>query len=180
MREALLARGARVGIVEALMLADDVRLAAMLAAGADALPARVPNAGSLLMFARTPFAVERLLALGVPRTRATSGARRQSRRSAGSARPAPTLVGDADRAGRRRTARRPRASRQSRGARSGGRTAPAAVRDDAVLMAAVDGRQHDVVSWLLAHGASANARAAAQSQPDARSTPRRGTAICGW
>ena len=65
MREALLARGARVGIVEAMMLEDDVRLAAILAAGADALPARVPNAGSLLMFARTPFAVERLLALGV-------------------------------------------------------------------------------------------------------------------
>jgi ankyrin repeat protein len=42
MRETLLARGARIGVVEALLLADDARLERLLAAGAAALPARGP------------------------------------------------------------------------------------------------------------------------------------------
>ena len=167
MREALLARGARIGIVEALMLEDDARLAALLAAGADALPARVPNAGSLLMFARTPFAVERLLALDVPvdlRDRwGTSPIEAFSRLGARGTALVALLV------------ERGVAAPPDVHARLGNLAAleaalaqaPAVVGDDAVLMAAVDARQHDVVSWLLAHGASANARAAAQSRQTA-------------
>src|SRR5258705_9752599 len=64
-RRMLLRRGARVGLVEALALADDRRALAMLKRGRPALPAEAPNAGSLLAFARTPPAVDRLLALGV-------------------------------------------------------------------------------------------------------------------
>jgi hypothetical protein len=44
---------------------------------------------------------------------------------------------------------------------------PAVVLRDAVMMAAVDGRHHDLVHWLLAHGASANARSTAQSRQTA-------------
>ena len=44
---------------------------------------------------------------------------------------------------------------------------PAGVRADDVLLAAVDGRHHDLVAWLLAHGASPDARASAQSRQTA-------------
>lgn len=66
MRDELLARGARMGVAEALALADDASLSTLLSAGAGALPADVPNDGSLLALARTPAAIDRLLALGVP------------------------------------------------------------------------------------------------------------------
>jgi Ankyrin repeats (3 copies)/Ankyrin repeat len=167
MRDALLACGARVGVVEALMLEDDARLAALLASGADAIPAHVPNDGSLLMFARTPFAVDRLLALGVPAEVrdqwGTSPIEAFSRLGARGAGLVASLIA------------RGVAAPPDVHARLGdlaaleavAAQAPAAVRDDAVLMAAIDARQHDVVSWLLAHGASANARAAAQSRQTA-------------
>ena len=167
MRAALLARGARVGIVEALMLGDDARLSALLAGGADALPARVPNGGSLLVFARTPFAVDRLLALGVPaETRdqwGTSPVEAFSR------------LGEAGTALVAMLIARGVAAPPDVHARLGDLAAlqaavaqaPALVQQDAVLMAAVDGRRHDVVSWLLAHGGSANARAIAESRQTA-------------
>ncbi len=62
MREELIRRGAPVGLVEALMLGDDARVA-----GETALPQHVPNGGSLLSFVRgkgQPL-VERLAARGV-------------------------------------------------------------------------------------------------------------------
>ena len=59
MRDELLRRGARVGLLEALMMADDERVATLLA---DGLPAVAPNRGSILAFARTPFAIDRLIA----------------------------------------------------------------------------------------------------------------------
>ena len=64
MRETLLQRNARVGLVEAMMMADDGAVAALLKKGRDTLP-EAPNRGSLLAFARTPFAIDRLLELGV-------------------------------------------------------------------------------------------------------------------
>ncbi len=167
MRQALLAHGATIGVVEALIFGDDARLEALLAAGAGALPDAVPNAGSLLMFARTPVAVARLLALGVPadvRDRWGTTPIEALSRLGGSGTP---LV----------------AALVARGvpappdvyARLGDLGAlaavasqsPEAVRADAVVMAAVEARQHDVVSWLLVHGASANARATAQSRQTA-------------
>jgi ankyrin repeat protein len=167
MRAALLARGARVGVAEALLLGDDGRLSALLAAGADALPARVPNGGSPLVFARTPFAVERLLALGVPaETRdqwGTSPVEAFSR------------LGEAGTALVAMLIARGVAAPPDVHARLGDLAAlqaavaqaPAIVQHGAVLIAAVDGRRHDVVSWLLAHGASANARAPAESKQTA-------------
>ena len=64
MRDDLIARGARVGLLEALMLADDARVDALLASAG--LPEIEPNAGSILAFARTPFAIDRLIDLGAP------------------------------------------------------------------------------------------------------------------
>ena len=44
---------------------------------------------------------------------------------------------------------------------------PAIARRDAVLLAAVDFRRHDLVRWLLSMGANANARATALSRQSA-------------
>jgi ankyrin repeat protein len=169
MRDALVARGAQIGVVEALLLGDDSRLESLLAAGggAAALPDPPPNDGSLLMFARTPFAVDRLLALGVPADTADRwgttpiaafsalGDRGQplvARLVAIGVPAAPAIharLGDRD-ALERALARD-----------------PAAVRADAVLLAAVGGRHHNLVSWLLAQGASPNARADDRSRQTA-------------
>jgi ankyrin repeat protein len=64
MRDELLRRGARVGLPEALMLADDRRLEELLRPGT--LPDVAPNGGSILAFARTPAAIDRLIAAGAP------------------------------------------------------------------------------------------------------------------
>jgi len=64
-KRALLRRGAKIGLVEALAMGDDRRALHMLRRGKAALPDTSPNDGSLLAFARTPAAIDRLLALGV-------------------------------------------------------------------------------------------------------------------
>ena len=58
-------RGARIGVVEALMLGDDELVGRLLQPGPSALASPPPSGGSLLSFARTTFAIDRLLALGV-------------------------------------------------------------------------------------------------------------------
>ncbi|MEZ4455195.1 MAG: ankyrin repeat domain-containing protein [Gemmatimonadales bacterium] len=60
----LRSRGAAVGLAEALALGDDRAAAAALAAIGGPLPPS-PNGGSLLAFARTTWAIDRLLELGV-------------------------------------------------------------------------------------------------------------------
>lgn len=67
MRQELLARGAKVGLVEALLFGDDARVAALLRRGKAALPRYAPNGGSILAMARTTYAIDRLLELGVSR-----------------------------------------------------------------------------------------------------------------
>ncbi len=163
MRDVLLTRGARVGVVEALLLADDARLAALLDRGVDGLPAPVANAGSLLTLARTPFAVERLLALGVPADRrdrwgvapmeafSRLGPRGLPLVLALTARGVPAPPDVHARLG------------DLAALAAGFAQAPDAIRADPVLMAAVDAGQHEVVAWLLARGASANARTDVQS-----------------
>ena len=169
MRDALLARGARIGVVEALMLGDDARLEALIAAagGAAALPAPPPNNGSILMFARTPFAVDRLLGLGVaPDTVDQWGSTPIDAFSRLGDRGQPLvarLVAFGVQAAPKVYARLGDRARLEQALADDA----AAVRDDAVLVAAVDGRHHDVVAWLLAHGASPDARAEAQSRQTA-------------
>jgi ankyrin repeat protein len=156
MRAELIARGARIGLVEALMLKDDAMVDALLR---DALPA-IPNEGSILAFARTPFAIDRLLALGASATQkdrwgATPIAQMSRSKPDGRA-----LV--------RHMMRRGVAPAPQEFARLGDREAlamlidadPGLARSDAVMMAAVDFGHHDLVRWLLGQGADANARSA--------------------
>jgi hypothetical protein len=66
LRDELLRRGARIGVMEALLFADDALVEELLRPGRTALPPYAPNGGSVLNFARTPFALDRLMELGVP------------------------------------------------------------------------------------------------------------------
>lgn len=155
MRDALLSRGARIGLVEALLLKDDAAVDVLLA---DGLPPCAPNQGSILAFARTPKAIDRLIAMGAPiaqedrwgvtpitamsRAGADGGGLVQHMKRYG-------IVPD------------PEAF-----ARLGDRdmlvalaeSDPEVARRETVLMAAVDHQQLHVVRWLLGQGANANAR----------------------
>jgi hypothetical protein len=167
MRDELLRRGARVGLVEALLLADDDLVARLLEPGASALPRDEPNGGSILMFARTPFAVDRLLALGVS---AVDGDRWGTTPLEAFSRLGPRGRPLVD-----RLVVRGLVASAEEHARLGDRAAlealaaadPASAITDVVLLAAVDGGHVGLVEWLLARGASANARAIAQSRQTA-------------
>jgi ankyrin repeat protein len=67
MRDVLMSRGAKVSLFEALLLGDDARVEKFLR-GKTALPEE-SGEGSILAFARTPYAINRLLKLGVSRTK---------------------------------------------------------------------------------------------------------------
>src|SRR5262245_61863434 len=69
MRRVLLERGARIGLIEAMLMEDDALVERMLGPGKSALLEIEPNGGSILAFARTPFAIDRLLELGVSQDR---------------------------------------------------------------------------------------------------------------
>ena len=162
MRDELLRRGARVGFVEALMMGDDARVEQERA-----LPAVVPNGGSLLAFARTTRAIDRLIDLGASTdAKDRWGATPMDALSGLGARGMPLV--------RHLIARGVPASPKEY-ARLGDletlaamyEREPAVARLDAVMMAAVDFRHHALVEWLLARGADVNARAAAQSRQTA-------------
>jgi ankyrin repeat protein len=155
MRDTLIDRGARIGLVEALMLKDDAAVDVLLA---DGLPAMAPNQGSILAFARTPFAIDRLIELGAPislkdrwgmtpveamsRAGADGGGLVRHMMMHGVA-PDPEAfarLGDRDMLA------------------ALAESDPGIVRRAAVLMAAVEHRRHDLVRWLLGQGANANAR----------------------
>lgn len=155
----LLRRGARVGLPEALLLADDSRVEELLRPGADALPAYAPSGGSILAFARTPFAIDRLLELGAPRDApdrwGTTPIVAMSRLGI----PGHVLL--------RHMLSRGIAAAPAEYARLGDQTTlaallaadPALVRSDDVLMGAVDFRHQALAGWLLKNGASVHARA---------------------
>jgi ankyrin repeat protein len=157
MRETLLARGARIGVVEALMAGDDAAVNRMLQRGKAALPPG-PNGGSILAFARTPYAIDRLLELGAPRdikdrwettpmeALSRLGPRGQKLvehlRSRGVAAPPEVhaRVGDKDAIAKMLAAD------------------PRLIENDEIILAAVDFGHHELTQWLLARGANANAR----------------------
>jgi ankyrin repeat protein len=163
MRQILMERGARVGLVEAMLLEDDAAVEKMLRHGESALPKIEPNGGSLLAFARTPFAIDRLLELGVASDKkdrwGTSPMEAMSRLGPRGRRLVHHLL-----------SRGLRAEPQEY-ARLGDKDALAALieanadiaRSDAVMMAAVDFGHHDLVLWLIERGANVNAPAAAGS-----------------
>ena len=164
MRRALLDRGARVGLVEAMLFEDDTLVEKLLRPGKAALPKAEPNRGSLLAFARTPFAIDRLLDLGVSTDRKDRwGATPIEAMSRLGPRGRPLV--------RHMLARGIGAAPQDHARINDRETLfalidadPALIKSDAVMMGAVDFGHHDLVRDLLKRGANANARAEAQSR----------------
>jgi len=158
MRRVLLERGATVGLVEALMFEDDALVEKLLRPGKSALPTIEPNSGSILAFARTPYAIDRLLELGVASDRKdrwdTTPIQAMSR------------LGERGRPLVQHMLKRGIAAEPQEYARIGDRDTLAALiaakpdiaKLDAVMMGAVDFGHHDLVTWLLAQGANVNAR----------------------
>jgi ankyrin repeat protein len=156
MRETLLARGARIGLVEALLMKDDAKVGELLAGG---LPAAAPNGGSFLAFARTPRAVDALI---------EAGASTEARDRWG-ATPIDTLsrLGPEGRALIDQLMFHAVVAEPRHLARLGDQKGLAVLAEfrtdilgaEAVIMAAVEFRHHDLVRWLLERGARANARA---------------------
>jgi hypothetical protein len=159
MRRVLLDRGATIGLVEALMLEDDALVEKLLRPGKSALPTIEPNSGSILAFARTPFAIDRLLELGAAHDRRdrwdTTPIQAMSR------------LGERGRPLVEHMLKRGIAAEPQEYARMGDKDTLAALiaakpdiaKLDAVMMGAVDFSHYDLVEWLLAQGANANARA---------------------
>jgi ankyrin repeat protein len=157
MRRVLLDRGARVGLIEAMLMEDDALVEQMLRPGKSALPRFEPNAGSVLAFARTPFAIDRLIDLGVSRDKKdrwdTTPIQAMSR------------LGPRGQALVRHMVQRGLAIEPQEYARMGDKDTlaaiiaaePAVAKSDAVMMGAVDFGHHDLVAWLLQKGANVNA-----------------------
>lgn len=155
-------RGAKVGLAEALLLGDDARVELLLAAAA--LPAVVPNGGSFVAFARTPAAIDRLVAAGASPT--------QPDRWGTTPLAAFSRLGEVGPALVRHLASYGVHAGPIEFARLGDRDAlahlveidaPSALADE-VLVAAVEGRHHALVGWLLDRGADVKARAAGQAR----------------
>jgi ankyrin repeat protein len=167
MRRMLLERGATVGLIEALMFEDDALVERILRPGKSALPAIEPNSGSILAFARTPFAIDRLLELGVATDRKdrwdTTPIQAMSR------------LGERGQPLVQHMLKRGIAAEPQEYARMGDKDTLAALiaanpdvaRSDAVMMGAVDFSHYDLVTWLLSHGANVNAHADWGSQATA-------------
>jgi len=163
MRDELLRRGARIGLVEALMMEDDDRVEELLGEDTHARHSATrdggPNAGSLLAFARTPFAIDRLIALGVPtdlKDRWGSTPIDAMSRLGARGRPlVQHMVSRGITAGPAEYARIGDAETLARLVEADS----AIARLEAVMMAAVDFRHHALVEWLLERGANVNARA---------------------
>jgi len=162
MRDELLRRGARVGLLEALMLGDDARVGDLLQD--DSLPDVAPNRGSLLAFARTPFAIDRLIALGaktdVPDRWGATPIDAISRLGPRSRALVQHMIERGVPAAPKEYARLGDLETLTRLARAD----PSVTRLDSVMMAAVDFEHHALVEWLIAHGGDVNARAEAQSR----------------
>ncbi len=151
MTRALIARGANIGLAEALVLADDARLDAILD-HESGLGAAIPNDGTWLHLARTTHAIDRLLALGAEVDRRDFwGA---------SAIEALSRLGRAGAPLVAHLAARGAAAGPAELARTGDR---AALERLETFKAAVDFGHRDLVRWLLAEGCDVNARGGGKS-----------------
>ncbi len=162
LQKTLIVRGARIGLLEALMRGDDAQVEAELRT--DRLPEIAPNGGSILAFARTPYAIDRLIELGAPVD--------LKDRWGSTPIDAVSRMGAAGQPLVRHLVSRGVPASPKEYARLGDRASlerlvasdPAIAVQDDVMMGAVDFGHLDLVRWLLAHGANVNARAAAQSR----------------
>jgi ankyrin repeat protein len=162
MRDELLRRGARRGLAEALLMADDASVADHLSHGS--LPEPVPSSGSWLNFARTLLAIDRLLECGAD----------LNAKDRWGTPPISALAqrGEAGQPLVRCLIERGATAMPEQYASSGDQAAlaalieanPALIQDAEVIIAAVEGRHHQMVQWLLAQGASANSATAGRSR----------------
>lgn len=160
-RDELLRRGALVGLAEALLLRDDARVSDLLRR--EGLPTTVPNNGSFLAFARTTFAIDRLLEAGAS----------IDSKDRWSVTPIEALsrVGEHGKVLVGHLMTRGAVPSSAEFARLGdiptlsclAAADPTIVERDEVMIAAVDGKQYDMVRWLLERGANPNARAGSPS-----------------
>lgn len=157
-------KGAKTGLVEALTLGNDRMVLQLLKRGRRALPPHTPNGGSLLAFARTPKAIDRLLELGVSldavdrwgaspiETMSRNGVKGKKlvahlRLKGALARPEMfTRMGDV---------------RTVKGLLQ---TDPSLIHADAFIKGAVDFGHHRMARWLLEQGAPVNARGTTASR----------------
>jgi ankyrin repeat protein len=158
MRQALIERGARIGLAEALLMADDARVEELLRPGKSALPGSGPNRGSILAFARTPYAIDRLIELGASADMkdvwGVTPIEAMSRLGAAGRALVADMIG------------RGIAAAPEEYARLGDQATLAALIDadpeiaqsDAVMLGAVDFGHRDLVEWLLARGGYPNSR----------------------
>lgn len=162
MTATLLQHGARLGLLEALMIGDDATVLQMLRDGP--LPPFAPNGGSILAFARTRASIDRLLELGASTT--------QTDRWGSTPLDAFSRLGAAGHALVAHMIERGVPARPQDYARMGDlerlrglvEADPGVAALEVVIMAAVDFRQYAVVRWLLEQGAPVNARSDAQSR----------------
>ena len=160
--ERLLAHGARVGLVEALLMRDDGRVEALLGRGG--LPDIAPNRGSILAFARTPRAIDLLMAHGAqvdtPDRWESTPIHAISRLGVNGRHLVEHLVARGVSASPEEYARLGDAVALERIVGAD----PAVAASDGVMMAAVDFGHHELVEWLLARGANVDARSNAESR----------------
>ncbi len=158
MGAALIDRGARIGLLEALLLADDSRVESLLAGGLSAVPDERPS-GSILGLARTTRAIDLLLDIGMsPDGTDQWGATAIETLSRLGPKGRPLVL---------QMMKRGVTAEPAEYARLNERDAlealaadlPETLRSDPVLMGAVDFGHHALVAWLLSKGASAHARA---------------------
>jgi ankyrin repeat protein len=162
MRDELLRRGARIGLIEALMMADDARVDAIL--GTSGLPSITPNGGSILAFARTTHAIDHLIALGASAdTKDRWGSTPLDAMSRLGARGTP-LVSHMIARGVAASPKEYARLGDLKTLASMFENDPEVVHLDGVMMGAVDFRHYAVVEWLLAHGGNVNAHTESQSR----------------
>ncbi|MEM1048725.1 MAG: ankyrin repeat domain-containing protein [Pseudomonadota bacterium] len=156
-RQDLIERGATIGLLEALLIGDDARVEHLLKDGAAALPRERPS-GSLLALARTPFAIDALLDLGVsPDGKDQWGSSAIETLSRLGPKGRPLVL---------RMMQRGITAEPQEFARLGDLETlgvlcaanPEIARDGAVFLAAIDFGHREIVEWLLARGADINAR----------------------
>lgn len=162
MRADLLAAGARVGLAEALMLRDDAALDRLL--DAEGIPDIAPNGGSFLALARTPHAIDRLLAAGVDTERRDRWGATPIEAISRSGPEARALVARLMAHGLVPEPAEFARMNDREGLEAAMARDPAVLADEAVMMAAVDFGHHDLVRWLIRQGADVNARTTAATR----------------